>query len=99
MDTVKKSNKMLVMITRTISYKNKDSMVKFYNAFVRQHFEYSVKFRSPYFRKDFIKLEKVQCRATKLIPSLRNKTYENRLREFNLHSLEKRRVRCNMIGV
>ncbi|KAG0435367.1 hypothetical protein DMUE_4760 [Dictyocoela muelleri] len=74
-------------------------MLKLFNAFVRPHLEYAVQFGSPFLRKDVIKLEKVQRRATKLLPSLRNKSYEGWLRELNLYSLEKRRVRGDMIEV
>ena len=95
----KKANRMLEMISRTVSYKTKFNVLKLYNAFVRPHLEYAVQFWSPYLRKDINKLEKVQRRATKLIPSLRNKSYENRLRELNLYSLEKRRLRGDMIEV
>lgn len=98
-DASKKANKMLGMISRTISFRTKYNILKLYNAFVRPHLEYSVQFWSPYLRKDIIKLEKVQRRATKLIPSLRNKSYEERLRHLNLYSLEKRRVRGDMIEV
>ncbi len=42
--------------------------------------------------KDVAKLEAVQRRAMKMIPSLRNKSYEERLARLNLFSLEKRLV-------
>jgi len=41
----------------------------------------------------------VQRRATKLITSLKEKTYEERLRLLNLHTLETRRVRGYLIEV
>ena len=44
-------------------------------------------------------LESMQRRATKIIPSLKNLSYENRLKELNMHSLERRYMRGDMIEV
>jgi len=44
-------------------------------------------------------LEKVQKRATKLITSLKHKSYEERLRILNLPTLKYRRIRGDMIEV
>ena len=44
-------------------------------------------------------LERVQRRATKLVPKLRNMSYENRLKAVNLPSLVYRRYKGDMIEV
>ncbi len=56
-----------------------------------------MQFWSPHHAKDIAKIEGVQRRATKMIPSLRNKPYEERLSHLNLLSLEKRQLRGKLI--
>ena len=50
-------------------------------------------------RKDITRLERVQAWATKLIPSIWHKRYEDRLAELDLFSLETWRHRGQLIKV
>ncbi len=80
---------MLGLIKRNFSFKNEDVVLPLSNSFFRLHFEYAVEFWSPPHEKDIAKLEGVQCRAIKMIPSLQNKPCEKRLSHLNLFSPEK----------
>ena len=89
----------LGMIRRNITYKEKSLIVPLYKAIVRPHLEYCIQAWSPYLRKDIDMLEKIQRRATKLIPELRDLRYEERLKECGLTTLETRRLRGDQIEV
>ena len=91
-----KGNQVLGMIRRNITYKAKSLIihpVPLYKAIVRPHLEYCIQAWNPHLRKDVDMLEKLQRRATKLIPELIDLTYEERLKECGLTTLETRRLR------
>jgi len=96
---VNTANRILGMIKRTISVRDKDIILQLFKSLVRQHLEYSVQAWRPHFQKDIDLIEGVQRKATKLITSLKEKTYEERLRLLNLQTLETWRVRGDLIEV
>ena len=55
-------------------YKEKQLIVPLYIAIVRPHLEYCIQTWRPYRKKDIDKLERIQQRATKMIPELRRKS-------------------------
>ena len=63
------------MIRRNITYKENSFIVPLYKAIVRPHLEYVIQAWNPHLRKDIDMLEKIQRRATKCIPGLRDLRY------------------------
>ena len=94
-----KGNQILGLIRRTIMYKEKQLIVPLYKAIVRPHLEYCIQAWRPYRKKDIDKLERIQLRATKMIPELRDLSYESRLLQCGLTTLETRRLRGDRTDV
>ena len=87
-----KGSQALGMIRRNITYKGKSLIVHLYEAIVRPQLEYCIQAWSAYLRNDIDMLEKIQKRATKLIPGLKYLRYDERLKECRLTTLETRRL-------
>ena len=87
-----KGNQMLGLIRRTIMYEEKQLIVPLYKTTVRPPLEYCIQAWRPYRKKDIDKLERIQRRATKMIPELRDLSYESRLLQCGLTTPETRRL-------
>ena len=72
-------------------------IVPLYKAIVTPHLEYCIQAWNTHLRKDIDMLEKIQRRATKLIPGPSDLRYEERLKECG--TLETRILRGGQIKV
>ena len=81
-------SQVLGMNRKNITYKEKSLIVPLYKPIVRPHLEYCIQAWMTYQRKYIDMLEKIQRRATKLIPGLRYLRYEERLKECGIATLE-----------
>ena len=93
------ANQVLGRLKRSFKNRSAPSFTLLYKTLVRPHLEYCAPIWSPHLAKDIDVLEKVQRRATKLIPSISTLSYEGRLQELDLHSLFCRRQRGDLIEV
>ena len=96
---VKKANKLVGMLMRSICHKSKDIIIPLYKALIRSILEYGSAVWNPRLRKHINLIEGVQRRVTRCIIGTKGMTYQQRLDFLKLPSLEFRRFRGCLIEV
>ena len=92
-----KARRALFQLKAAVSCKEVEVFIPLYCSFVRPHLEYCLQAWAPFLRKDVILLEKVQRLATRMVKGTKGMTYPERLRFCDLFSLERRRLRGDLM--
>ena len=93
----KKANQVLGIIKKSYVTRDANTIPTLYKSMVRPHLEYGNTIWGPFYKMDMDRVESVQRRATKLVTTLKDKSYEDRLIALDLPSLAYRRKRGDMI--
>ena len=92
---VNKANSAVGLIRHTFKHLDKESFLYLYKSLVRPHLEYASVIWSPKMKKHQDSIEKVQRRATRLLPEISHLSYTDRLLTLGLPSLKYRRERTD----
>ena len=96
-EAARRANAVLTQISRAFLYRDRRVFLQLYKSFVRCHLEFCIPVWSLWQAGDVEVLERVQRRAVNLIRGLQGTTYEDKLEELGLRSLEDRRTRIDLV--
>ena len=85
------ANQILHQILRAFSYRDRTVLPNIYKQFVRPHIEFAVQAWSPWQAGDIEMLEAVQKKMVRQVSGLKGTTYEEKLTELGMDTLEQRR--------
>ena len=86
----------LSQMGRSFHYRDRHIFVSLYKQYVRPHLEFATAAWSPWTEGDKAILEDVQKKAVRMVSGLSGTSYEEKLEEINLTSLEERRHQADM---
>ena len=87
-----RANRVLGCVRRGINYKSKEVVLTSYRNLVRATSRILCAVLSPQHRENLDAIERVERRVTRLIPGRARLSYEERLKETGLYTLERRRL-------
>ena len=91
------ANRILGALKHTFKYINKYTLTYLYKSLIWPHLEYASVTWSVKTKYNQDMLERVQRRATKIVPELKHRTYSQRLQALKLPTLPFRRERADVI--
>ena len=95
--TAQKANPILGCTKRSVASRVREVILPLCSVLLRPHLGYCIQMWSPQYRRHVDLLECVQRKATQMMQGMEHYFYEDRLRELELFSLEKRRLHGDLI--
>ena len=95
-EAVKKANRALGALLRSLTFRDKVHYIRLYTMYVRCHLENCVQAWNPWLRQDIDNIEAVQRRAIRVCHGIHG-TYEEKLKAVGLTTLCDRRQRGDML--
>ena len=94
---INKGNSIVGIIRRSFTHLTKEIVTKLFKSLVRPHLEYCHAVWKADKKMDMQSLERVQSRATALVPELKEKCAMDRLKELKLPCMAYRSLRGDMV--
>ena len=96
-EAARRASAVLWQIGKSFHYRDRRVFIQIYKQYVRPHLEVAIPAWSPWLEADKKGLEKVQQKAVGMVSGLTGRTYEEKLAELGLLSLENRRKQYDLV--